>query len=177
MRIPDRHDGTGSRTSGTRCRARCFRPAGVDLAGKLHALDGRVLFSAHAAACKGQRSHAAPICWAFFVTFCWTPIAHPYIEARFFGCAAYTPAEIQMDLDDDRPDPSFRGSRVRRSASFTRTKPPARAGRAAHRELSKSLFPAGEKRAHLPAVFTSGSLVNSISYDPQKRKLRFFGAS
>lgn len=146
-----------------------FSSCRVDLAGKLHALDGRVLFSAMLPLAKDSAAMRAYML-GFFCHFLLDTDAHPYIEARFPG-AQHTPAEIQMDLMmTDR----IRLSGVPRPPrAFYATKH-LRELDGLHTALSKSLFPAGEKGIFARS-FHKWIAVNSISYDPQKRKLRFFG--
>lgn len=147
-----------------------FVPCRVGLAEQLHSLDMRVLFAAMVPLAKGNDVLSA-YTLGFLCHFLLDTNAHPYIEARFSG-KAHTPAEIKMDLAmTDRlalpgvPCPPRRFYRTKHLAELD----------AFHAALACSLF----------GLNTAGAFrrsdrkwiaVNTVSYDPKNRKLRFFGA-
>ena len=147
-----------------------FSPCRVDLAEKLHTLDMRVLFSAMLPLAKGNDVFRA-YTLGFLCHFVLDTTAHPYIEARFPG-KSHTPAEIQMDL--------MMSDRVSRSEVPA---PPRRFYRTRHlaeldaflTALVKSLFSLDAGGAFRRS-FRKWIAINSLSYDPANRKLRFFGA-
>ena len=147
-----------------------FAESRLDLAEKLHTLDARALFAALFPLAKGSASKQAYVL-GFLCHFLLDTNAHPYIEARFFG-KAHTPAEIQIDLMmADRiafpgvPKPPRKFYATRSLAALDDL----------HAALSKSLF-AMETRGAFARGFRKWILVNTLSYDPNNRKLRFFGA-
>jgi hypothetical protein len=105
----------------------------------------------------------------FLCHFLLDTIAHPYIEARFAG-SAHTPSEIQSDLMmTDRV--AFSGV-PEKPRTFYRTAH-LRELDALHAQLSSKLFSMQTSGAFARG-FHKWILVNSISYDPNNRKFRFF---
>ena len=147
-----------------------FSPDRVDLAQKLHETDARDLFLAMLPLAKTSAAMSAYLL-GFICHFLLDTNAHPYIEARFPG-SLHTPAEIQIDLMmTDRvalPDVP------EQPRSFYHTGHLA-ALDALHAALAKALFGADSTGAFARS-FRKWIGVNTISYDPQNRKLRFFGA-
>ncbi len=147
-----------------------FAPCRVDLADKLHKLDMRVLFAAMLPLARGNDALCAYVL-GFLCHFVLDTTAHPYIEARFAG-KAHTPAEIQMDLMmADRialpgvptpPKQFYQTDHLFELDAF-------------HTSLAKSLFSL-ETKGVFRRSFRKWIAVNTLSYDPQNRKLRFFGA-
>ena len=95
--------------------------------------------------------------------------AHPYIEARFSG-KAHTPAEIQIDLMmTDRikrpgvPLPPARFYRTRDTAALD----------ALHTSLIRKLLSL-EIKGSFSRSLHKWIAVNTVSFDPNNRKLRFF---
>ncbi|NLI53406.1 MAG: zinc dependent phospholipase C family protein [Clostridiales bacterium] len=146
-----------------------FSPCRVDVANRLHALDARALFAAlFPLAAKSDAMRAYTL--GFLCHFLLDTTAHPYIEARFFG-AKHTPAEIQMDL---MMTERFRYAGVpQKPRHFYRT---ARLKEldALHAALAKRLFSLDIGGAFARS-YRKWITVNSVSYDPNNRKLRFFG--
>ena len=146
-----------------------FAESRLDLAEKLHTLDARVLFAALFALADSAPKQAYVL--GFLCHFLLDTNAHPYIEARFIG-KAHTPAEIQMDL--------MMASRVAfpgvpaKPRVFYATKH-LDALDELHAQLSKQLF-AMETRGSFARGFRKWLFVNTLSYDPNNHKLRFFGA-
>jgi hypothetical protein len=95
--------------------------------------------------------------------------AHPYIEARFFG-KSHTPAEIQIDLMmashiafagvPENPRVFYKTRHLRDLDEL-------------HTRLMKALF-SMETEGVFARGFRKWIMVNTISYDPTNRKLRFF---
>ena len=144
-----------------------FQTSGLVLAEKLHVLDVRALFAAICpfAASEPQQAYVL----GFLCHFLLDTIAHPYIEARFSG-HAHTPSEIQLDLMmTDRV--SFPGV-PEQPRNFYRTRHLSELD-ALHAQLSRSLYQM-DTRGMFARGFRKWILVNSISYDPHNRKLRFF---
>lgn len=145
-----------------------FVPCREELADKLHSLDARILFSALFAFSRDDDVLAA-YTLGFLCHFLLDTIAHPYIEARFSG-KAHTPAEIQFDLmmTDRMQVPNVPAP----PKVFCRTRNLARLD-ALHARLSGKLFD-----MHTAGAFARGFrkwiFVNTLSYDPDNRKLRFF---
>ena len=149
-----------------------FSRCRVDLAEKLHSLDMRTLFAA-AIPLVGDSAVKHAYILGFLCHFLLDTNAHPYIEARFAG-AAHTPSEIQMDL-----------MMTDRSGLINIPQPPRRFYRTAHlaeldelhAALAHSLF--GDNKRARKGVFARSFrkwiAVNTLSYDPNNRKLRFFG--
>lgn len=146
-----------------------FARCRLDLASRLHSLDGRTLFGAMlplAGVSAAKRAYTL----GFLCHFLLDTTAHPYIEARFFG-SAHTPAEIQMDL--------MMTARVRQRGvpqkprRFYATKRLAELDEL-HAALSRALFSIDSKGAFARS-FRKWIAVNTLSYDPDNRKLRFFG--
>lgn len=153
-----------------------FHPCREDLADKLHKCDMRALFSAMVPLVKGSDLLAA-YTLGFLCHFLLDTTAHPYIEARFSG-KAHTPSEIQMDLM--MAARAGRKDVPRSPRVFYRTKNLA-ALDAFHAALTRSLhFTEGSEAAESAGVFARSFrkwiAVNTLSYDPKNRKLRFFGA-
>jgi hypothetical protein len=147
-----------------------FAPYRVDLADKLHKLDMRELFAAMLPLARGNDALCAYVL-GFLCHFVLDTTAHPYIEARFSG-KAHTPAEIQMDL------------RMADRVAFPGVPTPPRHFYqtchlneldAFHAALAKSLFSL-ETKGVFRRSFRKWIAVNTLSYDPQNRKLRFFSA-
>ncbi len=145
-----------------------FSPCRVDLAEKLHSLDARVLFGALLPlAAKDELLRAYAL--GFLCHFLLDTTAHPYIEARFSG-SAHTPMEIQTDFmmtdryqADGIPRPPrafYHTARIRRLDAL-------------HAALAQSLFGSGANGVFLRG-YRKWIMINTISYDPKNRKLRFF---
>lgn len=142
----------------------------VDLAEKLHTLDMRALFSAMVPLARGNDAITA-YALGFLCHFLLDTTAHPYIEARFGG-KAHTPAEIQIDLMmadlvslPGVPAPPRRFYRTRRLNELD----------AFHAALSMSLY-SQETKGVFRRSYRKWIAVNTLSFDPKNRKLRFFGA-
>ncbi len=147
-----------------------FSPCRLDLAEKLHTLDARTLFAALFPLARDSAPKQAYVL-GFLCHFLLDTIAHPYIEARFFG-SAHTPAEIQIDrMMTDRI--GFPGIPLRPYKLYQTRH--LRELDELHAELSKALF-AMETAGAFARGFRKWILVNSITYDPNNRKLRFFAA-
>ena len=145
-----------------------FTECRLDLAEKLHTLDARSLFAALFPLAEDSAAKQAYVL-GFLCHFLLDTNAHPYIEARFSG-KAHTPAEIQIDL--------MMASRV--SFAGVPEKPRLFYKTAhlieldeLHTQLSRSLF-AMETRGAFARGFRKWIRVNTLSYDPSNRKLRFF---
>lgn len=144
-----------------------FQTSGLILAEKLHVLDGRALLSAMLPLADSAPKQAYVL--GFLCHFLLDTIAHPYIEARFSG-HAHTPSEIQSDLMmTDRV--AFPGV-PEKPRNFYHTRQ-LRELDALHAQLSKTLYQMNT-RGMFARGFRKWILVNSISYDPNNRKLRFF---
>ena len=147
-----------------------FAPSRVDLAQKLHETDARELFLALFPFAQNSAPKSAYLL-GFFCHFLLDTNAHPYIEARFPG-SLHTPAEIQIDL--------MMADRVRypgvpeQPRRFYRTRHLGELD-GLHAALAKALFGADSAGAFARG-FRKWIVVNTISYDPNNRKLRFFGA-
>lgn len=147
-----------------------FASCHADLAEKLHTRDMRAVFSAIVPL--AQKSDAlAAYTLGFLCHFLLDTIAHPYIEARFAG-KAHTPAEIQMDLMmagraqfRGVPAPPRRFYRSRDVSALD----------AFHAALASALF-SEQTTGAFRRSFRKWIAVNTLSYDPENRKLRFFGA-
>ena len=147
-----------------------FFPCRVDLAGKLHTLDMRTLFSAMVSLCKNSDVLKA-YALGFLCHFILDTTAHPYIEARFFG-KAHTPAEIQIDLMmaslvampgvPNVPNVFYATRNLSALDTF-------------HAQLARSLFSLDTKGVFRRS-FKKWIAVNTLSFDPKNKKLRFFGA-
>ena len=142
----------------------------VDLAQKLHETDMRTIFTAMlplAQTSAPRRAYAL----GFLCHFLLDTNAHPYIEARYPG-SLHTPSEIQIDL-----------MMTARVALPGVPAPPRGFYHMAHLDeldalhatLSKALFGADSAGAFARG-FRKWIIVNTLSYDPNNRKLRFFGA-
>lgn len=146
-----------------------FAPCRKAVADRLHALDMReiaaVLLSL-AAESPAKRAYAL----GFLCHFLLDTNAHPYIEARYSG-KAHTPAEIQIDLmmTDRLLEPGVPAPPRR----FYRTPSLAELD-ALHAALVKTLFGLETNGAFMRS-FRKWMRINTISYDPRNRKLRFFG--
>ena len=146
-----------------------FAQSRLDLAAKLHSLDGRILFAAMLPLA-GDSAAKRAYMLGFLCHFLLDTTAHPYIVERFFG-DAHTPAEIQMDLMmTGRIGQSGVPRKPRR---FYATKC-LRELDALHAALMKKLFSEDTKGA-FSRSFGKWIAVNALSYDPGNRKLRFFG--
>ena len=147
-----------------------FSPNRVDLAQKLHETDAREIFLAMLPLAKTSAATSAYLL-GFFCHFLLDTNAHPYIEARFPG-SLHTPAEIQIDLMmTDRV--AFSGV-PEKPRVFYRTKYLAGLD-GLHAALAKALFGA-DSTGVFARSFRKWIAVNTVSYDPQNRKLRFFGS-
>ena len=145
-----------------------FTQSRVDLAQKLHAMDARALFAALFPLASGSAPKQA-YALGFLCHFLLDTNAHPYIEARFFG-SAHTPAEIQIDLMmasrlaypgvPTKPRVFYKTAHLRELDEL-------------HTQLSNSLF-SMETRGCFARGFRKWILANTLSYDPDNRKLRFF---
>ena len=145
-----------------------FAQSRVDLAQKLHALDARALFSALFPLASGSAPKQA-YALGFLCHFLLDTNAHPYIEARFFG-NAHTPAEIQIDLMmtsrlsypgvPEKPRVFYKTAHLFELDEL-------------HTQLSKLLFSMDTQGAFTRG-FRKWIRVNTLSYDPNNRKLRFF---
>ena len=145
-----------------------FAECRVGLAGQLHALDARALFSA-LFPLVGDSAPKQAYVLGFLCHFLLDTNAHPYIEARFLG-KAHTPAEIQIDL--------MMASRIafagvpEKPHAFYKTRH-LRALDDLQARLIQTLF-AAETRGAFTRGYRKWIMVNTISYDPQNRKFRFF---
>ena len=147
-----------------------FSPNRVDLAQKLHETDAREIFLAMLPLAKTSAETSAYLL-GFFCHFLLDTNAHPYIEARFPG-SLHTPAEIQIDLMmTDRV--AFPGV-PEKPRVFYRTKYLAELD-GLHAALTKALFNT-DSVGVFARSFRKWIVVNTISYDPNNRKLRFFGS-
>ena len=147
-----------------------FAHCRVDLAEKLHTIDARDLFASMlplAASSDACRAYTL----GFLCHFLLDTNAHPYIEARFPG-AEHTPGEIRMDLliADRIGNPNV----PRRPRAFYATEHLAELD-SLHASLARSLFSIDSVGA-FSRSYRKWIAVNSLSYDPENRKLRFFGA-
>jgi hypothetical protein len=146
--------------------ALCRKP----VADKLHTMDMRVIASA-LLPLAARNPAAQAYALGFLCHFLLDTNAHPYIEARFSG-KAHTPAEIQIDL--------MMTERVNRPGVPL---PPARfyrRGEAAvldslHTSLIRQLLSLEIKGAFSRSL-RKWIAVNTVSFDPNNRKLRFFNA-
>lgn len=144
-----------------------FHKSGLILAQKLHVLDGRALLAAMLPLADSDAKRAYVL--GFLCHFLLDTIAHPYIEARFEG-VAHTPSEIQSDLMmTDRI--AFPGV-PEKPRIFYHTHHLSELD-ALHAQLSSELF-SMETGGAFARGFRKWILVNTISYDPCNRKLRFF---
>ena len=144
-----------------------FAACHLDLAERLHTLDARDLFAALFPLADTAPKQAYVL--GFLCHFLLDTNAHPYIEARFFG-KAHTPAEIQIDLMMTQrlaypgvPEKPRKFYHTRHLGELD----------ALHAELSKALFGMRTDGAFARG-FRKWILVNTVSYDPDNRKLRFF---
>ncbi|MEN6418271.1 MAG: zinc dependent phospholipase C family protein [Clostridiaceae bacterium] len=145
-----------------------FAPCRKPVADKLHTLDMRSIASALlplAAESPAAQAYAL----GFLCHFLLDTNAHPYIEARFSG-KAHTPAEIQIDLMmTDRvkrpgvPLPPARFYRRGEVAALDRL----------HTSLIRQLLSLEIKGAFSRSLH-KWIAVNTVSFDPNSRKLRFF---
>ncbi len=145
-----------------------FAESRVDLAEKLHTLDARALFSALFSLAKDSAPKQA-YTLGFLCHFLLDTNAHPYIEARFSG-KAHTPAEIQIDLMMTSRT-TFPGV-PEKPRVFYRT-PNLRELDNLHTQLVKTLF-AMQTQGVFARGYRKWILVNTLSFDPQNRKRRFF---
>ena len=145
-----------------------FSQSRLDLADKLHKHDARALF-AELFPLAGDSAPKQAYVLGFLCHFLLDTNAHPYIEARFFG-KAHTPAEIQIDLMmasrlaypgvPEKPRVFYKTTHLRELDVL-------------HAELSERLFTM-DTRGGFARGFRKWILVNTLSYDPNNRKLRFF---
>ena len=144
-----------------------FQKSGLILAEKLHVLDGRALLAAMLPLADSDAKRAYVL--GFLCHFLLDTIAHPYIEARFAG-GAHTPSEIQSDLMmtdriafpgvPEKPRKFYRTAHLRELDLL-------------HAQLSSQLFSL-QTSGTFARGFHKWILVNTISYDPNNRKFRFF---
>jgi len=145
-----------------------FAPCREELAGMLHSLDARGLFRVMFALSQGDDVLTA-YTLGFLCHFLLDTTAHPYIEARFPG-KEHTPAEIKFDLMmtgrmhiSGVPAPPKEFYRTQNLSGLD----------ALHASLTRELF--GMRTAGAFARgFRKWIFVNTLSYDPSDRKLRFF---
>jgi hypothetical protein len=145
-----------------------FVPCREEIADRLHSLDARKVFGAMFAVSQNNDMLSA-YTLGFLCHFLLDTTAHPYIEARFPG-KAHTPAEIQFDLMmTDRvgmtgvPAPPNIFYRTHALASLDKM----------HASLANELF--GMRTAGAFARgFRKWIFINTLSYDPENRSLRFF---
>lgn len=147
-----------------------FSHSRVDLAQKLHETDVRKIFLAMLPLAKGS----APLCaylLGFLCHFLLDTNAHPYIEARFPG-SQHTPSEIKIDfmMTDRVALPGI----PQKPRAFYRTNHLCELNML-HAALAREMFGVDSKDAFARS-FRKWILVNSLSFDPHNRKLRFFGA-
>jgi hypothetical protein len=145
-----------------------FVPCRKPVADKLHTMDMRSiaaeLLPLAAQTPRRRRTRA----WVF-VSLLLDTNAHPYIEERFSG-KAHTPAEIQIDL--------MMTDRVKRPgvplppARFYRTRDIAALDKL-HTSLIRQLLSLGIKGSFSRSLH-KWIAVNTVSFDPNNRKLRFF---
>ena len=147
-----------------------FAPCRKPVADKLHTLDMRSIASA-LLPLAGESPAAQAYALGFLCHFLLDTNAHPYIEARFSG-KAHTPAEIQIDLMmTDRvkrpgvPLPPARFYRRGEVAALDRL----------HTGLIRQLLSLEIKGAFSRSLH-KWIAVNTVSIDPNNRKLRFFNA-
>ena len=145
-----------------------FAPCRKPVADKLHTLDMRVIASA-LLPLAGESPAAQSYALGFLCHFLLDTNAHPYIEARFSG-KVHTPAEIQIDLMmTDRvkrpgvPLPPARFYRRGEVAALDRL----------HTSLIRQLLSLEIKGAFSRSLH-KWIAVNTVSFDPNSRKLRFF---
>ena len=147
-----------------------FSRAHVDLAQKLHETDMRTIFTAMLPFAKNsapRRAYALGfLCHSLLDTN-----AHPYIEARYPG-SLHTPSEIQIDLMmtarvamagvPEKPRGFYHTDHLNELDAL-------------HAALAEELY-----HTSSPGVFSRSFrkwiMVNSLSFDPKNRKLRFFGS-
>ena len=145
-----------------------FADCRLDLAAKFHTLDARTLFAALFPLAKDSAAKQAYVL-GFLCHFLLDTNAHPYIEARFLG-EAHTPAEIQIDLMmtsrlsypgvPEKPRVFYKTAHLFELDEL-------------HTQLSKSLF-AMETQGAFARGFRKWIRVNTLTYDPGNRKLKFF---
>ncbi len=145
-----------------------FAPCRKPVADKLHTMDMRVIASA-LLPLAGESPAAQAYTLGFLCHFLLDTNAHPYIEARFSG-KAHTPAEIQIDLmmtdcikRPDVPLPPARFYRTRETAVLD----------ALHTSLIRKLLSL-EIKGSFSRSLQKWIAVNTVSFDPNNRKLRVF---
>jgi len=145
-----------------------FAPCRKPVADKLHTMDMRSI-AAELLPLAAQNPAAQAYALGFLCHFLLDTNAHPYIEARFSG-KAHTPAEIQIDLMmTDRikrpgvPLPPARFYRTRDTAALD----------ALHTSLIRKLLSL-EIKGSFSRSLHKWIAVNTVSFDPNNRKLRFF---
>lgn len=145
-----------------------FGPCRKIVADRLHTLDMREIAAVMLPLAADSPAKQAYVL-GFLCHFLLDTNAHPYIEARFSG-KAHTPAEIQIDLmmADRLSEPGVPAP----PKEFYRTPALAELD-ALHAALAQKLLGFGEKGAFARS-FHKWMRVNTISYDPHNRKLRFF---
>ena len=145
-----------------------FAQSRLDLADKLHKHDARALFAA-LFPLAGDSAPKQAYVLGFLCHFLLDTNAHPYIEARFFG-KAHTPAEIQIDLMmtsrlafpgvPEKPRIFYNTAHLQELDVL-------------HAQLSAKLY-SMDTRGGFARGFRKWIRVNTLSYDPNNRKLRFF---
>jgi hypothetical protein len=145
-----------------------FTACRTDLARMLHALDVRVLFAALlplAENCAPKQAYVL----GFLCHFLLDTNAHPYIDARFFG-AVHSPTEIQIDLMMTARA-GYAGVPAQ-PRLFYKTRHLSMLDEL-HAQLVFALFSL-ETRGAFARGYRKWITVNTLSYDPNNRKLRFF---
>jgi hypothetical protein len=145
-----------------------FAPCREELADRLHSLDARNVFRQMFAL--SQNNDVLTVyTLGFLCHFLLDTTAHPYIEARFPG-KAHTPAEIRFDLMmTDRvgfpgvPAPPKLFYHTNDLTALDRL----------HARLAEELFQMQTQGAFARG-FRKWIFINTLSYDPHDRKLRFF---
>ena len=142
--------------------------ARTDLADRLHALDGRALFSQLLALSEGSAVRTA-YTMGMLCHFLLDNRVHPYIEARFSG-KTHTPAEIAMDL----PLVSYFGETrlsVPPRAFYAPSHETVRAADELHAKLFSALFSLDTRGVYARSLHKWLRL-NTFSFDPHGRKRR-----
>ena len=147
-----------------------FAPCRKPVADKLHTMDMRAIASELLPlAAKNPAAQAYAL--GFLCHFLLDTNAHPYIEARFSG-KAHTPAEIQIDL--------MMTARVNRPgvplppAKFYRTREAAALDKLLTSLIRQLL--SLEIKGSFSRSLRKWIADNTVSFDPNNRKLRFFNA-
>lgn len=145
-----------------------FVPCRKPVADKLHTMDMRSI-AAELLPLAGQNPAKQAYALGFLCHFLLDTNAHPYIEARFSG-KAHTPAEIQIDLmmtdRAKRPGVPLPPAKFYRALEVS-------ALDALHTGLVHRLLSLEIKGAFSRSL-RKWIAVNTVSFDPNNRKLRFF---